>query len=155
VADFVLAGAAARGDRPALVCAVTRRMFSYAQLPAIVERTAAGLAALGIAKGDVCAIFAPNSPEYVIAVLAIAQLGAVVTTASPLYTKDDLAKQLRDSAARVLFTSAALAPGWTAALPGTSVEHVVLKVRRVDFVGAIPKSPSGKILRRLLAGSAT
>jgi acyl-CoA synthetase (AMP-forming)/AMP-acid ligase II len=126
VADFVLAGAAGRGDRPALVCAVTGRTVSYAQLPDLVARTAAGLAALGVAKGDVCAIFAPNAPEYVIAVLAIARLGAVAPTASPLYTRDDLAKQLRDSAARVLLTSAALVPVWTEALAGSSVEHVVV-----------------------------
>src|SRR5688500_9485419 len=93
LAEFVLARAAARGERPALVCAVTGRSVSYAALPELVDRTAVGLAALGIAKGDVCAIFAVNSPEYVIAVLAIARLGAVVTTASPAYTKDDLAKQ--------------------------------------------------------------
>ena len=83
LAEFVLARAAARGERPALVCAVTGRSVSYAALPELVDRTAVGLAALGIAKGDVCAIFAANSPEYVIAVLAIARLGAVVTTASP------------------------------------------------------------------------
>ncbi|MBA2258660.1 MAG: AMP-binding protein, partial [Acidobacteria bacterium] len=35
-------------------------------------------------KGDVCAIFSPNTPEYAIAVLAIARLGAIVTTASPM-----------------------------------------------------------------------
>ncbi len=125
VADFVLAGAAARGERLALVCAVTGRKISYAALGGLVDRTAAGLAALGVGKGDVCAIFAANSPEYVIAVLAIARLGAVVTTASPMYTKDDLAKQLKDSAARVLLTSTALAPAWLQAIAGTAVAHVV------------------------------
>src|ERR671925_2074156 len=95
--DFVLARSAERGTRAALICAVTGRTISYAELPGLVERTAAGLAELGIGKGDVCAIFAPNSPDYVVAVLAIARLGAIATTASPLYTKDDLAKQLRDS----------------------------------------------------------
>jgi acyl-CoA synthetase (AMP-forming)/AMP-acid ligase II len=125
VADFVLARAAARGERAALICAVTGRTISYSALGGLVDRTAAGLAALGMRKGDVCAIFAPNSPEYVVAVLASARLGAVVTTMSPLYTKDDLAKQLKDSAARVLFTSAALAPVWAQAIAGTGVEHVV------------------------------
>jgi acyl-CoA synthetase (AMP-forming)/AMP-acid ligase II len=123
--DFVLAGAAARGERPALTCAVTGRTITYAALPGIVDRTAAGLAALGIGKGDVCALYAANSPEYVIAVLAIARLGAVATTASPSYTKGDLAKQLEDSAARVLFTSMALAPAWTESIEGTAVAHVV------------------------------
>ena len=120
LAEFVLARAAARGQRPALVCAVTGRSVSYAALPELVNRTAVGLAALGIAKGDVCAIFAANSPEYVIAVLAIARLGAVVTTASSAYTKDDLAKQLRDSGARLLFTSQLFAPIWTQAIAGTA-----------------------------------
>jgi acyl-CoA synthetase (AMP-forming)/AMP-acid ligase II len=125
VADFVLAGAAARGERTALLCAVTGRKISYAALGGLVDKTTAGLASLGIGKGDVCAIFAPNSPEYVVAVLAIARLGAVVTTASPVYTKADLAKQLQDSAARVLLTSTAMAATWLPAIAGTAVEHVV------------------------------
>ena len=123
--DFVLAGTARRGGRAALICAVTGRTITYAALRGVVDHTAAGLAALGIGKGDVCAVFAPNSPEYVIAVLAIARLGAIATTASPVYTKDDLKKQLQDSAARILFTSAALAPIWTEVIAGTAVERVV------------------------------
>ncbi|HEX6995951.1 MAG TPA: 4-coumarate--CoA ligase family protein [Gammaproteobacteria bacterium] len=126
LAEFVLARAASRGPRAALVCGVTGHTITYAELPERVERTAAGLAALGIGKGDVVAIFATNSPEYVVAVLAIARLGAVATTANPLYTPHDLAKQLRDSAARVLLTSLSLRSAWTAALEGTSVTHVVL-----------------------------
>jgi len=91
LAQFVLAGAAKRGSRAALIDANTGRTLTYGELPALVERTAAGLARLGIGKGDVCAIFAPNSSEYVVALLAVARLGAVVTTASPLYTAADLA----------------------------------------------------------------
>lgn len=125
VADFVLARSAERGRRTALICASTGRTISYAELPALVERTAAGLAALSIGQGDVVAIFAANSPEYVLAVLAVARLGAVVTTASPLYTANDLAKQLKDSKARVLLTSSSLAGTWHAALGDTGVEHVV------------------------------
>jgi acyl-CoA synthetase (AMP-forming)/AMP-acid ligase II len=125
LAEFVLAGAAARGGRAALVCAITGRTITYAALRGVVDHTAAGLAALGIQKGDVCAIFAPNSPEYVVAVLAIARLGAIATTASPVYTKDDLGKQLKDSEARILLTSAALAPIWRDAIAGTAVDRVV------------------------------
>jgi acyl-CoA synthetase (AMP-forming)/AMP-acid ligase II len=125
LAEFVLADAAARGARAALVDAGTGRTITYAELPALVERAAAGLAGLGIAKGDVCGIFAPNAPEYVVAVLAVARLGAVVTTASPLYTKDDLEKQLEDSSARILFSTTSLAPTWRDALARTSVERVI------------------------------
>src|SRR5688572_17521270 len=125
LAEFVLTRAATYGQRAALVEAGTGRTISYAELPSLVDRTAASLARLGIAKGDVCAIFAANTLEYLIAVLAVARLGAVVTTVSPLYTSSDLNKQLKDSAARLLFTSAALASTWRAALDGTAVEHVI------------------------------
>jgi acyl-CoA synthetase (AMP-forming)/AMP-acid ligase II len=125
LAEFVLAGAAARGERAALIDAVTGRSISYGELPVLVDRAAAALAGLGIRKADACAIFAANTPQYLIALLAAARLGAIVTPASPLYTADDLAKQLADSAARILFTSTSLAPVWTAAIEGAAVEHVI------------------------------
>jgi acyl-CoA synthetase (AMP-forming)/AMP-acid ligase II len=108
LAAFVLARAAERGDRAALVESTTGRTVTYAQLPDLVDRAAAALARLGIRKGDVCAIFSANTPEYAIAVLAIARLGAIVTTASPMCTRDDLVKQFTDSRPRILFTSPAV-----------------------------------------------
>lgn len=125
LADFVLARAAARGNRAALVDSITGRTLTYGELPGFVDRAAAGLARLGLRQGDACAIFSPNTIEYPIAVLALARLGAVVTTASPLYTKDDLRRQLADSRARLLITSDALGGTWRDAIQGSTVEHVV------------------------------
>ena len=125
LAGFVLARARARGARPALIDSVTGRTITYGELPELVDRAAAGLYALGIRKGDACAIFSPNTPEYPLALLAIARLGAVATTASPLNTATDLAKQLQDSASRVLISTSALAPAWTDAVQGSRVEHVL------------------------------
>ena len=108
LADFVLARARERGTRPALIDGATGRTITYAQLPELVDRAAAALSRLGLGKGNVCAIFSPNTPEYAVAVLAIARLGAIVTTASPLCTADDVEKQLRDSGAKILITSPAV-----------------------------------------------
>src|SRR5262245_36337752 len=151
LAEFVLAGTAARGARPALIEAGTGRTLTYAELPALVDRAAASLARLGIAKGSVCAIFAPNSPEYLIALLAVAKLGAVFTTASPLYTTSDLAKQLKASAARVLLTSTALAATWRDALDGAAVEHVIT----FDAAGAAPTAPTTLPFSALIASAGT
>jgi 4-coumarate--CoA ligase len=63
LADFVLTRAAAYGQRVALVEAATGRSITYAELPLLVDRAAAALSRLGIAKGDVCAIFAANTLE--------------------------------------------------------------------------------------------
>src|SRR6186713_2010549 len=90
VTPFVLSRAAVRGDRAALVDATTGRTITYAQLPELVDRAAAALANLGLRAGDACAIFSHNTADYPIAVLAILRLGAVVTTASPISTREDL-----------------------------------------------------------------
>jgi acyl-CoA synthetase (AMP-forming)/AMP-acid ligase II len=102
--EFVLGRARALGDKPALIDGPTGRTLSYAALAAGVERVAAGLAARGFAKGDVFAIFAPNSPEFAVAYLGAAAAGGVITTISPLAPLDDLAKQLQNSGARYLLT---------------------------------------------------
>jgi acyl-CoA synthetase (AMP-forming)/AMP-acid ligase II len=126
LADFVLARAGIRGPRAALVDSLTQQTITYGELPQLVDRAAASLARLGLRQGDVCAIFSPNTIAFPIAVLAVARLGAVVTTASPLYTPDDLAKQLADSGARILITTTSLAPTWRRAMEQAPVEHVVL-----------------------------
>lgn len=102
--EFVLGGAAGLADRPALIDGVSGRVLTYAQLAGAVRAAAAGLARRGFAKGDVLALFSPNLPEYVVAFHAVATLGGVVTTVNPMYTADELAKQLADSGAKYLVT---------------------------------------------------
>jgi len=141
VADFVLARAASRGSRPALIDAVTGRTITYDQLPDLVARAAAALAALGVRKRDVCAIFSPNTPEFAIAVLAIARLGAVVTTVNTLATSDDLDKQLRDSGAKILIVGT---KGPTQSRTGltngvSGVTHVISFAELAESTGAAPE----------------
>jgi len=125
LSDFVLTRSRERGTRPALVNSITGRTITHGELPDLVDRTAAGLARLGIGRGDVCAIFSPNAPEYPIAMLALARLGAIATTASPLYTAKDLGRHLSDSRARVLITSSLLSPVWEDVAAAVGIEHVL------------------------------
>ncbi len=104
LASFVLERAGARGDKPALIDGPSGRTITYAQLPALIGRAAAGLAQRGFRKGDRFAIYSPNLPEYAIAFHAVAALGGVLTTVNPLYTARELANQLNDSGARFLLT---------------------------------------------------
>ena len=125
LSDFVLARSRERGSRPALVDSITGRTITYAELPDLIDRAAAGFARLGISRGDVSAIFSPNVPEYPIAMLALARLGAIATTASPLYTPKDLGRHLTDSGARVLITSSLLSPVWREVAAEVGIEQVV------------------------------
>jgi acyl-CoA synthetase (AMP-forming)/AMP-acid ligase II len=104
ISSFVLGEAAARGDREALVDGPSGRTLSYAALAEKVGGLATGLAARGIKKGEVVAIYLPNLPEYALVFHGVCTAGAVNTTVNPLYTARELAFQLRDSGARMLVT---------------------------------------------------
>src|SRR5256714_2348788 len=102
--EFVLARAAERGDKAAIVDGPSGRTISYAQLPDLVRRVAAGLAAHGFVKGDVLGIYSPNVPEYAVAFQAAASRGGTITTVNPLYTVGELSQQLTDCGAKYLLT---------------------------------------------------
>ncbi len=104
ITDYVLRHADRLADKPALIEASSGRVVTYGRLKASVEKLAGGLAARGFGKGDVLAIFCPNMPEYATIFFAVASLGGINTTANPLYTADELGKQLKDSGARYLVT---------------------------------------------------
>ncbi len=104
ITDWVLARAAERGDKPAIVDAPSGRTITYAQLAQRVKQVAAGLAAHGFEQGDVMGIYSPNVPEYALVFHAVASLGGVSTTINPLYTVRELTQQLKDSHAKYLFT---------------------------------------------------
>jgi acyl-CoA synthetase (AMP-forming)/AMP-acid ligase II len=101
---FVLGEAAARGEAEALVDGPSGRSLTYGALAQRVNSLAAGLAARGIGKGDVVAIYMPNLPEYALVFHGVCSAGAVNTTVNPLYKAGELAYQLRDSGARLLVT---------------------------------------------------
>ncbi len=107
--DFVLQRASEFGDKPAIIDGQTGRTITYAQLVPLVRRLAAGLADLGLMKGDVLAIYAPNLPEYILTVHAVLSIGGVVTMVPPLFTDQEINTQLRDSAAKFLVTIPELA----------------------------------------------
>jgi acyl-CoA synthetase (AMP-forming)/AMP-acid ligase II len=102
--EFVLAGAMDRAGEAALIDGPSGRTLTYGQLAGGVRRVAAGLAARGFRKGDVFAIYSPNLPEYALAFYGVSAAGGVNTTINPLYTVDELARQLDDAGARLLLT---------------------------------------------------
>jgi acyl-CoA synthetase (AMP-forming)/AMP-acid ligase II len=102
--EFVLADAMQRADQAALIDGPSGRTLTYGQLAGGVRRVAAGLAARGFAKGDVFAIYCPNVPEYALAFYGVSAAGGINTTISPLYTVEELVRQLSDAHARFLLT---------------------------------------------------
>ncbi|MDQ2938871.1 MAG: AMP-binding protein, partial [Acidobacteriota bacterium] len=102
--DYVLRRAQELGNKPALIDGPTGRTYTYNQLADYIRRLAAGFASHGVTKGDVLAIYSPNLPEYPLAFHAVATLGAVTTMVSPLFTGEEVIKQLKNSGAKYLLT---------------------------------------------------
>jgi acyl-CoA synthetase (AMP-forming)/AMP-acid ligase II len=102
--DYVLRRADELGEKPALIDGPSGRTYSYGQLRGYVNRLAAGFAAHGVTKGDVFAIYSSNIPEYALAFHAVASLGSATTMVPPLFTAEEIIKQLTNSRAKYLLT---------------------------------------------------
>src|SRR5215203_2017669 len=101
---FVLHRAKELGDKPALIDGPTGRTITFARLAGLISIAAYNLAQRGFKKGEVLGIVSPNCPEYAIAFHAVATLGGIVTPINPLYTRNEIAHQLKDAGARFLVT---------------------------------------------------
>jgi acyl-CoA synthetase (AMP-forming)/AMP-acid ligase II len=97
-------------DRVALVDVATRAELSYGGLVTRIDAFAGALAQRGIGVGDVVALLSPNSSAFAIAIHGILRAGATATTINALSTAEEIARQLRDSHARLLITVAGLRP---------------------------------------------
>ena len=122
--EFVFERAAEHAEKTALIDGVSGRVLTYGQLAGAVRSAAAGLARRGFAKGDVLALLSPNVPEYVVAFHAVATLGGVVTPVNPMYTVEELAKQLGDSGAKWLVTVPPLLERARAAAEGKGLSEL-------------------------------
>jgi fatty-acyl-CoA synthase len=107
--------AAARPHAEAVV--FRDRRLTYAELAARVDGLGRGLLAAGVARGDRVAVLLPNRPEWLIAALATAKIGAVVAAISTFSTPRELGWALEHSGAAALVTvSAFRGRGYLAAL---------------------------------------
>ncbi|MFF9109465.1 4-coumarate--CoA ligase family protein [Streptomyces sp. NPDC014805] len=102
--EAVLGRAAEFADTPALVDGTDGTTLTYEQVDRIHRRIAAALAEAGVRKGDVLALHSPNTVFFPVAFYAATRAGASVTTAHPLATAEEFAKQLADCAARWIIT---------------------------------------------------
>jgi acetyl-CoA synthetase len=81
------------------------RTLTYAELRRAVSKTANALRALGLGKGDAIGVFMPMTPECVIAMLAIIQIGGIFLPLFSGFGAQAVASRLADADAKALFTA--------------------------------------------------
>jgi propionyl-CoA synthetase len=98
-----------RGDQTALIfdspVTDSKARYTYAGLTDVVARTAGMLAGLGVVKGDRVIIYMPMIPEAVIAMLAVARLGAIHSVVFGGFAPPELALRIDDATPKVILSA--------------------------------------------------
>ncbi|MGJ7613612.1 MULTISPECIES: propionate--CoA ligase [unclassified Variovorax] len=98
-----------RGDQPALIFVSTEtgveQSYSFTELHAEVQRTAASLIELGVGKGDRVLIYMPMIPEAAFAMLACARIGAVHCVVFGGFASGSLATRIEDAEPKVIVSA--------------------------------------------------
>lgn len=109
---------------------------SRAEFAAKVEQTAAWLAAQGIGKGDVVAVWLVNRIEWIALLFAAARLGAVVAAVNTRYRSAEVAHLLRLSGAKLMVVEAAFRSIDFAAILADVAKAEVPALQELAVVGA-------------------
>jgi long-chain acyl-CoA synthetase len=119
VADLLRASFARAADHTAVVAGATR--VSYREFAAQAEAIAANLARLGVQPGDRVALMAPNGLEAILAVAAIALLGAAVVPIGTRLKRPEIRYIFEDSEPVAMLHAAEFAPELPAGGPAAAL----------------------------------
>ena len=81
------------------------KSYTYGELLAETKRAANALLALGVEEGDRVAIYMPMIPETVIAILAVARIGAVHSVVFGGFSSESLRSRINDAQAKLVITA--------------------------------------------------
>jgi long-chain acyl-CoA synthetase len=109
VAEAFQATARAHPDRPALRLKDDAFSITWAQYADKVRRVAAGLAGLGLERGQTMGIMLTNRPEFHWFDAAALHLGATPFSVYNTYAPEQIQYQVRDAGARIVVTEKAFA----------------------------------------------
>jgi fatty-acyl-CoA synthase len=109
---------------------------SRAEFSGMVAQTTAWLAAQGIGKGDVVAVWLVNRVEWVALLYAAARLGAVVAAVNTRYRSAEVAHLLKLSGAKLLVVEAAFRSIDFAAILSDIAKDELPALQKLAVVGA-------------------
>jgi 4-coumarate--CoA ligase len=95
---------------------VTGNSITYRECYEQSEMFGRSLQGLGAKKGDVMAIFMPNNIEYPLVLTGNASIGVISTTLNPVYTANEISKQMELSGTSWAITTRELLPVMKAAV---------------------------------------
>jgi fatty-acyl-CoA synthase len=92
-------------ERPAVVFREQGVRWTWAEFLAEVDAFGAGLAGLGLAKGDRVGIWSPNRVEWLVTQFATARMGLILVNINPSYRLSELTYALQVSGCRAIVSA--------------------------------------------------
>lgn len=111
-------------DKPALIC--LGETYNYSHLKEMVLKFAASLHKLGVGEGDRVIVYLANTPQTIIAWLALRRLNAIPVNIAPVYTSHDVKYLANDSGARTIISMDTNVNYVTEVLPETPLKNVIV-----------------------------
>ncbi|KAL9243921.1 hypothetical protein vseg_017755 [Gypsophila vaccaria] len=106
--SFLFENTSSFSHKPALIDSKSGQILNFSNLKSMVANVSHGLINMGIEKGDVVMIFAPNSIHYPVTFCGIVAAGAIATTINPVYTVSEIKRQVHDCTPKLIVTIAEL-----------------------------------------------
>ncbi len=119
-------------------------MYTYSFFLSEIDRAARGLIKMGIKKGDRVALWAPNTPEWIISQMALAKIGAILVPIDPGAGSEDLRYILEQSGS----SSIIMAKGLGDEMDYTSILENIIIIDEKSY----PDMTSWKELMEIGAG---
>ncbi|NVM53979.1 MAG: long-chain fatty acid--CoA ligase [Candidatus Helarchaeota archaeon] len=138
--DLFASGAEKYGDKVAMV--YYDREFTFNELDHLTRRFATALLKLGVQKGDVVALWLPNSPHFSICYFATLAIGATLTAISPLFVAREMSYQIQDSGATYLILIDRFFRHYKKVADDLPLKKVIL----VNVEGKTPKKPETDVV---------
>ncbi|XP_036142190.1 probable 4-coumarate--CoA ligase 3 [Monomorium pharaonis] len=123
----------------ALECGVSSKKYTFAQAKDATSYIGRSLRNIGLKKGDVIALVAPNFPDTVLSLLGSLSGGLVITTVNPLYTVEEMQRQFLKVNTKAVITSTAIASTVLAAMRACLPRETPLIVID-DKTGPLPEN---------------
>jgi long-chain acyl-CoA synthetase len=101
-------------------------VISFREMNEISDRLAAGLAALGIKKGDRVGLMMLNLPQFVISFFGIIKAGAIAVAINPLYSAREIIHQVNDAGIEVMLVLSNYYNLVKQAQPDTKIKTIVV-----------------------------
>jgi long-chain acyl-CoA synthetase len=100
--------------------------ITYAEMDALTDQLAAGLADLGVKKGTPVGVCMANIPQFVIAFNGILKAGGVVVAFNPLYKAREIEHQLNDSGLEIMIAMSMFYRILKEVQPRTSLKTIIV-----------------------------